>query len=150
MDIRSSIWLALQNCGRDRTSNITDFAGRRRRVTRPRLLFVSPRFLFPLDEGGKIRTTGVLRAMKGGAFDITVVSPAPPDAARYRMEMGGVADRFVSWPEHRAGTVARAAAVFSTLPVSVAVDRSAAGRRAVEAEIAAADVLVADFPHSAV
>jgi polysaccharide biosynthesis protein PslH len=119
-------------------------------VTRPRLLFVSPRFLFPLDEGGKIRTTGVLRAMKGGAFDITVASPAPPDAARYRAEMNSVADRFVSWPEHKAGTVARAAAVFSTLPVSVAVDRSASGRRVVEAEIAAADVLVADFPHSAV
>ena len=35
-------------------------------MSRPRLLFVSPRFLFPLDQGGKIRTANILRQMKGG------------------------------------------------------------------------------------
>jgi len=117
---------------------------------RPRLLFVSPRFLFPLNEGGKIRTTGILRAMKGGAFDITLASPAPPEVDRYEKEISSVADRFVSWPEYRAGVLGRAAAVLSKLPVSVATDRSEAGRRTVAAEMPEADVLVADFPHSAV
>ena len=43
-------------------------------MSRLRLLFVSPRFLFPLNEGGKIRTVGMLRAMKkDGPFDITLV-----------------------------------------------------------------------------
>ncbi len=45
-------------------------------MSRPRLLFISPRFLFPLDEGGKIRTVGILRAMKGGEFEITLASPS--------------------------------------------------------------------------
>jgi glycosyltransferase involved in cell wall biosynthesis len=116
---------------------------------RPRLLFVSPRFLFPLNEGGKIRTTGILRAMKGGAFDITLASPAPPDAARYEADIAGVADRFVSWPLRGGRKLARAAALLSPVPVSVATDASAAGRRVVAAQMPAADVLVADFPHSA-
>ncbi len=34
------------------------------------LLFVSPRFLFPVDSGGKIRTTQILRGLKGGRFNI--------------------------------------------------------------------------------
>ena len=44
---------------------------------RPRLLFVSPRFLFPMDQGGKIRTGNILRnnillnpATNKGAIDI--------------------------------------------------------------------------------
>ena len=37
-----------------------------------RLLFVSSRYLFPTDSGGKIRTVNVLRGMKGGAFEITL------------------------------------------------------------------------------
>ena len=35
---------------------------------RPRLAFVSPVFLFPNDAGGKIRTTNILRGLKGGAM----------------------------------------------------------------------------------
>ena len=34
-----------------------------------RLVFVSPLFLFPNDAGGKIRTTNILRGLKGGALD---------------------------------------------------------------------------------
>ena len=49
---------------------------------RPSLLFVSPRFLFPMDQGGKIRTGNILRGMKGGAFEVTLASPAPADVAR--------------------------------------------------------------------
>ena len=65
-------------------------------IPRRRLLFVSPRFLFPLDEGGKIRTTGILRAMKSGAFEITLASPAPADPAEYGAAIASVCDRFVS------------------------------------------------------
>ncbi len=120
-------------------------------MSRRHLLFISPRFLFPLNEGGKIRTAGILRAMKGGAFDITLLSPAPRDIGRYAVEIAGVADAFVSWPEPSSGVLRRLGGMVGGWPVSVAGDLSAAGRRAVAAALAGGvDVLVADFPHSAV
>ncbi len=120
-------------------------------MSRPRLLFISPRYLFPLNEGGKIRTVGMLRAMKGGYFDITLASPAPAGAARHAAEIASVADRFVSWPERHSGAVAKALGVLGPLPASVATDRSTEGKRVVaEALAQGADVIVADFPHSAV
>src|ERR1700759_3224906 len=71
---------------------------------RLRLLFVSPRFLFPLNEGGKIRTVGMLRAMKkDGPFEITLVSPAPPDVGRHTADIASACDRFFSWPATRTG-----------------------------------------------
>ena len=117
-------------------------------MSRPRLLFVSPRFLFPLDEGGKIRTVGVLRAMKGGAFDITLASPQPD--APLATDLASVADRFIGWPAQPTRPFARLLGVASPLPASVATDRSTAGRAVVKSAIANADVVVADFPHSAV
>jgi glycosyltransferase involved in cell wall biosynthesis len=118
-------------------------------VSRPRLLFVSPRFLFPLDEGGKIRTVGILRAMKGGAFDITLVSPAPANLADFKEELRTVADRFVSWAPTKPGFLAKMFGVLGSLPVSTLSDQSAAGRDVVQDQIAVgADVVVADFPHS--
>lgn len=61
---------------------------------RPRLLFVSPQFLFPLDAGGKIRTTNILRHMKGGAFEIELISPAAPgEAERHADELKAICDR---------------------------------------------------------
>ena len=72
-------------------------------MSRPRMLFVSPRFLFPTDSGGKIRTVQVLRGMKGGAFSITLASAASPtDERRFACEIESVCDRFVAWPERRA------------------------------------------------
>ncbi len=120
-------------------------------MSRPRLLFISPRFLFPLDEGGKIRTVGILRAMHGGTFDITLASPAPPDAERHREALRAVSDRFVSWPQPHAGKLAKALAVAGATPVSTVSDRSATGRAVVSEQLAVGpDVVVADFPHSAV
>ncbi|HTZ70214.1 MAG TPA: glycosyltransferase [Acetobacteraceae bacterium] len=117
----------------------------------PELLFVSPRFLFPLDEGGKIRTAGILRALRGGAFRITLASPAPPNAVRFTAETESVCDRFVSWPEQHPTPFRRALAVAGRLPASAASDCSQPGRRIVAAEAARGPaVLVADFPHSAV
>jgi glycosyltransferase involved in cell wall biosynthesis len=148
-------------------------------VTRPRLLFVSPRFLFPLDEGGKVRTAGILRAMKGGVFDITLAAPAPVDLERFSGDIETTCDRFVFWEEEASSSFLKKRTkkllllkdksflvlffkkelllfrrIFGILgpdPVSVASDKSAAGRRAVAAALAEqCDVLVADFPHSTV
>ncbi len=120
-------------------------------MSRRHLLFVSPRFLFPLNEGGKIRTAGILRAMKGGAFNITLLSPAPRDGGRYAAEIASVADAFVSWPEPSGGWIRLARGMMGAWPVSAAGDFSAAGRRAVAAALAGGvDILVADFPHGAV
>ena len=120
-------------------------------MTRPRLLFISLRFLFPLDEGGKIRTTGVLRAMKGGAFDIVLASPAPTDPAAYATEIASVCDRFVGWPDSSARRLRRLLGLAGPLPVSVAGDYSPAGAAALRHEIAARpDLVVIDFPHAAV
>jgi len=122
---------------------------------RRRLLFVSPRFLFPMDNGGKIRTVQILRGMKGGAWEITLASPATLDRlVRFAREIETVCDRFVSWPEPRRGRAFRLTRVrhlVSRLPVPVATDRSRPGRRVVAAELAdRPDVVVFDFLHSAV
>jgi glycosyltransferase involved in cell wall biosynthesis len=119
---------------------------------RLRLLFVSPRFLFPLNEGGKIRTVGMLRAMKkDGPFEITLVSPAPPSAGQHTTDIATACDRFFSWPATRTGKLTQIMGVLGGLPASTASDRSEAGRAVVTAELAKRlDVVVADFPHSAV
>jgi glycosyltransferase involved in cell wall biosynthesis len=118
-------------------------------------LFVSPRFLFPADSGGRIRTTQVLRGLKGGAFVITLVCPAAPgDAAAHAESIANACDRFLSWPEVRNGklrSIRRLMRFASPLPLPVADDRSDAGRRLVAAEVAKPyDVVVFDFPHTAV
>jgi hypothetical protein len=128
-------------------------------VTRRRLLFVSPRFLFPLDEGGKIRTTGILRAMKGGAFDIVLASPAPPGWKAHAAEIATICDRFVSWPKEHAAkwlrALAQIRALAGALPIAVASDQSTAGAAVIAGELAegpgvAPDLMVVDFPHAAV
>ena len=119
---------------------------------RLRLLFVSPRFLFPLNEGGKIRTVGMLRAMKkDGPFEITLVSPAPPDVGQHAADIASACDRFFSWPATRTGQLTQVMGVLGSLPASTASDRSAAGRAVVAEELAKQPhAVVADFPHSAV
>ena len=118
---------------------------------RPRLLFISPRFLFPLDQGGRIRTANTLRHMKGGAFDITLMSPVPRGAERFAQQTAALCDRFVSWPELPMSGLRRTLALAGKLPVAVATDASAAGRRSVAEELAKQpDVILVDFPHAAV
>ncbi len=118
---------------------------------KPRLLFVSPRFLFPLDQGGRIRTANTLRHMKGGAFDITLMSPVPRGAERFAEQTAALCDRFVSWPETPMSRLRRALALAGKLPVAVATDASAAGQQLVADELAKQpDVVLVDFPHAAV
>lgn len=122
---------------------------------RYRLLFVSSRYLFPTDSGGKIRTVNVLRGMKGGAFEITLVSPLPSDPPNGApSETQDVCDRFVGWTAPRRGPVfqwSRMRHLVSTVPVAVATDDSKAGRRAIAGALEQKpDVIVVDFPHAAV
>ena len=122
---------------------------------RPRLLFVSPRFLFPADQGGKIRTTQILRGMKGGRFEIVLASPATSEAAnRYRDELESICDRFIDWPEIAQGPLkelTRFRHLFSTLPIPVISDYSQAGAQTVQQALAnEADVVVFDFLHAMV
>ncbi len=121
---------------------------------KPRLLFVAPWFLFPRTTGGRIRTTDILRGMKGEAFDVTLVSPAPRDLDEHRDALSGVCDRFVAWEAGERGPLwpyLRLQFAFSKLPISVAADRSRQAQAVISAELARKpDVLVIDFPHTAV
>lgn len=123
-------------------------------LARPRLVFVSPLFLFPNDAGGKIRTTNILRGLKGGAFEIILVGVATAEQqARWATELAGVCDEFVPWaPQPARAKWQRAGDLLNALPVNVVADRSAAGRRAVQQVLARRDInlVVFDFVHSAV
>lgn len=102
-----------------------------------------------MDQGGKIRSGNTLMGMKGGAFELTLASPAPSDVARYGADIAAACDRFVSWPEEVPSRIRRALALGSALPVAVATDRSAAGTACVAAALAEKpDVVVVDFPHA--
>lgn len=116
---------------------------------RPRLLFVSPRFLFPMDEGGKIRTANILRGLKNGAFEITLASPVPPGWEAHADEIALVCDRFASWPAPHMPFYIKLLALTGKLPVPVASDWSEDGCAVVEAELKRRpEVMVVDFPHA--
>jgi len=118
---------------------------------RPVLLFVSPRFLLPLDQGGKIRTSNILRRLKGGAFELWLASPAPPDTAQFAAAIEAMCDRFLCWPEPQPSRIDRLAALAGSLPVSVATDRSRDGRAVIARALQEGpDLVLADFPHAAV
>jgi polysaccharide biosynthesis protein PslH len=124
-------------------------------IGRPRLLFVSSRYLFPTDSGGKIRTVNILRGLKGGDFEIILTSPRPENSVPGDPEeTASVCDRFSGWPDSRRGASfrwTRMRHLVSRLPVAVATDYSEAGRRAVAQELDRhPDVVVVDFPHAAV
>jgi glycosyltransferase involved in cell wall biosynthesis len=117
----------------------------------PRLLVISPRFLFPMDQGGKIRTANILKRMKGGAFETIMASPAPKNASAFRDDITSVCDVFLSWPEPRASQFRRVAALLDPAPVAAATDRSSAGRAVIAQALATRpDVVLVDFPHAAV
>lgn len=124
--------------------------------SRPRLLFVSARFLFPADTGGQIRTSQVLRGMKGGVFDITLASPAPANAkSRFGDELDSVANHFVSWPQRKSQGwlfgLTRMRHLFARLPIPVITDWSKAAKSVVDEQLASMpDMVVFDFPHSVV
>lgn len=121
---------------------------------KPRLLFVSPVFLFPTDAGGKIRTTNVLRGLKGGAFHITLASPAlPGQLERHQTEISSVCDEFVHWPGQQRGRLfhlLRPLALMSKDPASIVADFSAPGAHCIAGQLGHCDLLVVDFIHAAI
>lgn len=122
-------------------------------TAKPRLLFVSPQFLFPMDAGGKIRTANILKRLKGRAFHIDLISPAAPgEADRWAKDLQSVCDEFHPWPMNSATPLARARRIFglfSALPVSIWTDATDTARRAVSAGLARQPALVIyDYIHA--
>ena len=120
---------------------------------RPVLGFVSPVFLFPNDAGGKIRTTNILRGLKGGAFHVVLASPeGVGDQQRWKAELASICDEFVGWQEvPKPNRWLRAVDVLDRLPLNVKADVSRPALRAARDLCARSDVdvIVFDFVHSA-
>jgi len=120
------------------------------------LTFVSSRFLFPADSGGKIRTSQILRGLKNGAFKVRLLMPCrDPWRQEFASEIESVCDQLVSWePCDRSNFMnylRKISWLARRLPVPVVSDWSAAAEKTVGVEIARKpDVVVFDFPHSAV
>lgn len=92
--------------------------------------------------------------MKGGRYEITLASPMPPGGLeRFSGDLEALCDRFAGWSEPRRGPAFqwfRLRHLASRLPVAVATDRSASGRRVIETALARRPhVAVFDFPHAA-
>ena len=121
---------------------------------KPRLAFISPVFLFPNNTGGRIRTTNILRGLRGGAFDVTLLGPAThAEQADWQQPLREVCDRLVAWEAPRArARWMRAADLLGALPVNVATDRTQAALEAVHRTLQREtfDVVVFDFVHAAV
>jgi glycosyltransferase involved in cell wall biosynthesis len=122
---------------------------------RDTLLFVSPRFLFPVDSGGKIRTTQTLRGLKGGRFNIRLVSPATQELVRtHTQDLQTVCDEFAWWPREAPGSwsgITRMRYLASSIPVPIATDYSAAAASLVARELQREPAAVVfDFVHAVV
>ena len=102
-----------------------------------------------MDQGGKIRTGNILRCLKGGAFDVTLASPAPADHLRYDIDIRAACDQFVHWPEQPVTHLRRLMAFADHLPVAAATDRSIVGEALILKALAACpDLVIVDFPHA--
>lgn len=123
---------------------------------RQKLTFISPRFLFPADSGGKIRTTQVLRGLKDGAFELSLLMPSSADTReRYRTEIDSVCDRLLLWePRDQSNLLKNIKKLMLALhenPIPVMTDWDAEGAARVRQALAdMPDAVVFDFPHSVV
>lgn len=122
---------------------------------KPKLLFISPRYLIPADSGGKVRTRDILMGLKGGRFEVTLIAPCSEEKRNAdRAKLDELCDKFIYWPESPRGRLFptyRMMCLLSRLPVAVATDRSSAAlRRVAEALETKPDVVVVDFPHTGV
>ena len=122
----------------------------------PRLLFITTRFLFPIDTGGQIRTAQILRQLNNKRFDITLVSPADRNQTKsYSTQIKTVCNKFISYSHpQRKGIIRefrRVISLWHRLPVSVASDKSHKLKKILRVEQKKDyDVIVYDFIHSAV
>lgn len=123
---------------------------------RLKILFLSQRFLFPMDTGGKIRTGKMLERLRDVA-ELTIVSNVEsPRDDPYVPQMSRLCERFVQvpWKEPRRYSpgfwLALAARSLSRYPVSVLNDYSRPLERALlrELEQTPFDLAVCDFLQS--
>ena len=124
-------------------------------MNRPTLLFISTRFLFPIDTGGKIRTTQILRGMKeSGEFNILLTSPATRSEARQNVaELDLLCDEFEPWPAPYRSVLfplTRMRFIFDQRPIPVRTDFNTGAVKLIGQLLARADLVVFDFLHSAV
>jgi polysaccharide biosynthesis protein PslH len=123
---------------------------------RLRLAFVSTLYLLPADAGGKIRTANVLRGLKGGAFEITLIGAGPPpgvDGARWQGELDAMADHVHLWPAPTPRPRwMRAADLLRPLPASVCNGIPPEAHALVQRLLTGQqfDVVVFDFVHASV
>ena len=119
---------------------------------RKRLVFVSTRFLFPIDSGGKIRTTQILRGMKGGQFEVVLASPASARIVKeHRNELQQICDKFEWWSQTRRWDWAKAAHLADRLPITIRTDWSVEGAGLIGRLLTERpDVVVFDFLHAGV
>lgn len=124
--------------------------------TRKNLVFVSPRFLFPTDSGGKIRSTQILRGLKDGAFSVTLVMPSTADErAKFADQIDAVCDEHVTWNPKRQSKLLQLIKKFAWIlhrnPIPVQSDWDKVGAEIVQQTLEqGTDLIVFDFPHSAV
>ena len=120
-------------------------------TTKPKLLFVSPVFLFPNDSGGKIRTSNILRGLKGGKFHVTLVSPGSSEQVKTGdKDIASVCDEYLCWtPRQPKPKWLRFFDLFDSLPINVVADRTEHGIAAVgrACKEAVFDLVVFDFVH---
>ena len=123
-------------------------------MKKPKLAFISPVFLFPTDAGGKIRTTNILRGLKGGAFDITLLSPAlAGQEKRWEASIKTVSDTFQAWPSQKLRPrLQRALDLFREIPVNVAADNTPSANQFLAQSLSdrTFDLVVFDFVHAAI
>ena len=123
---------------------------------KPVLAFISTRFLFPADSGGKIRTTQILRGLKGGAFHIRLLMPCDAGLReRFESEIDSACDDLVSWESHdnhkSLNFIRKTAWLFGNVPIPVRSDWCRAAHKTIERELGKdIAVVVFDFPHSAI
>ncbi|MBN1464476.1 glycosyltransferase [candidate division KSB1 bacterium] len=120
----------------------------------PRLLFVSPRFLFPADTGGQIRSGQILRHLNNRRFDITLISPADAQQEKVHADdLHLVCNKFIRYRPPQRGLsadVKRALSLLHPLPASVFSDNSAELRSILSELQLEHQVVIYDFIHSAV
>lgn len=119
------------------------------------LAFVSTRFLFPIDSGGKIRSTQILKGLKGGDFRILLISPADPgECEEYADDLESVCDEFIHWsapPRSRYFNYTRARYLLSELPIPVRTDFDRSAVEVIRHALARNPAIaVFDFLHAAV
>ena len=125
--------------------------------TKPlKILFLSQRFLFPMDTGGKIRTGNILAQLKNRVSLTVISNMESPKDDQYIPQMEALCDRFIAvpWKEMPRYTakfyMKIAGQSFSRYPISVLNDYSVDLEKAVlkELERESYDLAICDFLQS--